>query len=120
MQMHAMPAVVPFRLRQASPGIAGIASDPPDPPAALPLPPCFAPQVLPGARIPADGEVLQGNSYVDESMLTGESGERAGGGPLLVSFILCWQPQAGYCIGHLSGPTAYCSIPRHGLFPPAS
>ncbi len=29
--------------------------------------------VHPGATIPADGEVLQGNSSVDESMLTGES-----------------------------------------------
>lgn len=31
-------------------------------------------QVLPGARIPTDGEVLEGVSYMDESMLTGESG----------------------------------------------
>lgn len=29
--------------------------------------------VRPGARIPADGEVVDGNSQVDESMLTGES-----------------------------------------------
>ena len=30
-------------------------------------------QVLPGARIPADGHVTQGQSHVDESMLTGEA-----------------------------------------------
>ena len=30
-------------------------------------------QVLPGARIPADGVVVAGRSHVDESMLTGES-----------------------------------------------
>lgn len=30
-------------------------------------------KVLPGARVPADGEVQQGVSYVDEAMLTGES-----------------------------------------------
>lgn len=29
-------------------------------------------QVMPGARIPVDGCVAEGNSYVDESMLTGE------------------------------------------------
>eukprot|EP00887_Chlorella_sp_A99_P006784 scaffold2.g6784.t1 len=29
-------------------------------------------QVLPGARVPADGEVVEGTSYLDESMLTGE------------------------------------------------
>ncbi|KAJ3322208.1 serine/threonine protein kinase Ran1 [Boothiomyces sp. JEL0866] len=30
-------------------------------------------KVLPGARIPTDGLIFHGNSYVDESMLTGES-----------------------------------------------
>ena len=30
-------------------------------------------QVLPGARIPADGTVQAGQSHVDESMLTGEA-----------------------------------------------
>ena len=32
----------------------------------------LAPQVLPGARVPADGEVVDGTSHVDESMITGE------------------------------------------------
>ena len=30
-------------------------------------------KVLPGAKIPADGEIVGGTSYLDESMLTGES-----------------------------------------------
>jgi P-type Cu+ transporter len=30
-------------------------------------------KILPGAQIPADGVVIQGESFVDESMLTGES-----------------------------------------------
>lgn len=29
-------------------------------------------QVLPGARVPADGEVMIGESYVDEALITGE------------------------------------------------
>lgn len=33
----------------------------------------MAVQVLPGARVPADGEVVEGRGYVDESMVTGES-----------------------------------------------
>ena len=32
----------------------------------------LAAQVLPGARVPADGEVVDGASHVDESMITGE------------------------------------------------
>lgn len=34
-------------------------------------------EVRPGARVPADGEVIGGRSYVDESHLTGESQPRA-------------------------------------------
>jgi len=30
-------------------------------------------QVLPGARLPVDGEVLAGQSHADEAMLTGEA-----------------------------------------------
>ena len=29
--------------------------------------------MLPGSRLPADGEVVTGHSFVDEAMLTGES-----------------------------------------------
>lgn len=38
-------------------------------------------QVVSGARVPADGDVVEGRSYVDESMVTGESkpvGKRPG------------------------------------------
>ena len=30
-------------------------------------------RILPGEKIPADGKIVLGSSYVDESMLTGES-----------------------------------------------
>ena len=33
----------------------------------------YVAQVVPGAKIPADGRVVEGRSYVDESMVTGES-----------------------------------------------
>ena len=54
----------------------------PDVPARPPPRP-RAGQVLPGARLPADGEVAEGRSFVDESLITGErraEGLRGGGG----------------------------------------
>ena len=47
--------------------------------------------VRPGEKIPLDGEIIEGNSYVDESMLTGEpcrskvAGMQATGGTLNTS-----------------------------------
>lgn len=72
-------------------------------------------KVLPGARIPTDGEVVEGTSYVDESMLTGESGalpadERRrrsggmGGGAMGVGFTTCQQ-------GRLAQPGALQGLP---------
>jgi P-type E1-E2 ATPase len=29
--------------------------------------------VLPGGRVPADGELLQGTTYMNEAMITGEA-----------------------------------------------
>ena len=61
-----------------------------------------APQVLSGARVPADGEVVEGRSHVDESMVTGESKpatKRPGDGLIsgtvncsgpLVMKVCCW------------------------------
>ena len=59
-------------------------------------------QVLPGARIPADGDVVAGATHIDESMLTGESlpvpkepghpvigGTMNAGGMIQVSFSPC-------------------------------
>lgn len=42
-------------------------------------------QVLPGGRIPADGELLIGSSYINESMISGESAPvlRSKGDPLI-------------------------------------
>ncbi len=45
--------------------------------------------VRPGARIPADGEVIDGDSHVDESMLTGESRPiaKAAGDPVVAGAV---------------------------------
>jgi P-type E1-E2 ATPase len=34
---------------------------------------CLLLQVLPGGRIPADGQLVVGSSYINEAMITGES-----------------------------------------------
>lgn len=46
---------------------------------------CMPVQVLPGGRIPADGEMLIGSSYINESMISGESEPvlRSTGDPLI-------------------------------------
>lgn len=46
-------------------------------------------EVLPGERIPLDGQVLEGNSYVDTSSLTGESVPRsvAEGDEVMAGFV---------------------------------
>jgi Cu+-exporting ATPase len=50
-------------------------------PAAIRLCPVrLAPQVLPGWRVPADGEVLEGQSYINEAMVTGGAAAGAGFG----------------------------------------
>ena len=68
-------------------------------------------QVLPGARIPADGKVASGQSNVDESMLTGEAtpvakqaGDSVIGGTLNLNGMLqvCTRPSSNP--PHLSGP----------------
>ena len=52
-------------------------------------------RVLPGEKIPADGEIVEGNSFVNESMFTGEglpvarkSGDRVFGGTLNTDGVL--------------------------------
>lgn len=56
--------------------------------------------VKPGEKIPADGEVIEGNSFVDESMITGESmpilkkeGARVVGGTINKNSILKFKAQ---------------------------
>ncbi|MDJ0835175.1 MAG: heavy metal translocating P-type ATPase [Acidobacteriota bacterium] len=58
-------------------------------------------EVRPGERIPVDGEVTAGNSYVDESMLTGEpvpvaktSGQRVTGGTVNQNGVLAMRATA--------------------------
>ena len=66
-------------------------------------------QILPGARVPADGEVEFGGSYADESMLTGESlpvekakGDTVIGGTLNLSGMLHVSQAGLWCPVHRS------------------
>ena len=56
--------------------------------------------MLPGARIPTDGEVLEGSSYVDESMLTGESG----------GLVACAASVLPGCCRHAAGLLPDCCL----------
>ena len=48
-------------------------------------------QVKPGAKVPADGEVAEGASHVDEAMITGESAPVAKRpGSAIISGGLCF------------------------------
>ena len=67
-------------------------------PSCVSLPRLWLPQVLPGARMPTDGVVVEGQSHADESMLTGESG----GFPCLVPAGAC-PPSGVRCVPAL-GP----------------
>lgn len=72
------------------------------------------PQVLPGSRIPADGRVHNGQAYVDESMITGESkpvlkrvgdevisGSMNGSGSMIIQVVmsehLFCKPKKSFC-----------------------
>ena len=84
-------------------------------PSCVSLPRLWLPQVLPGARMPTDGVVVEGQSHADESMLTGESG----GFPCLVPAGAC-PPSGVRCVPALGpqllGP-ALCSLCISGLSP---
>lgn len=69
--------------------------------------PC-AVQVLPGARVPADGVILEGTSRVDESMLTGEPvpvtkgpGDKVTGGTVNTAGVLRVRARAVEVNGHV-------------------
>lgn len=72
------------------------------------------PQVKPGAKAPADGEVEEGASHVDESMISGESVpvSKRRGSPIISGGRCCWK--TGEIVSVTPTPkTAAASAPLH-------